>query len=1199
MINFRLRTEYSFGEAYGPLQKVLARCRGSTHAAITDRGGTWGHVQWRKRCKEAGVKPIYGVELALVTDEKWEEKRQDAAFATFLATDSGSLAQLYSLCTHATGQAKFRPRLRYSDLADLSRDVEVIFGNWVDHSAAIKSGREFHAIAAPGMNQSVINTYTDDIGIKLLPGSDNFFPAPGDSAAWEIIAGEYRETKAGAMHILEQWEWDDLFPAYGALHAYAAEYAQRFTAELPSAEMVHFPAIESLESMCRVAAPGRGIDLTADAYSVRLRRELDLIAEKKFEDYFYVIADMLQYAKKHMLVGPARGSSCGSLVCYLLSITEIDPIPHNLLFERFIDINRQDLPDIDIDFPDSKRELVFDYMRQRYGADCVVRLGTIGKFKAKSAIGDVAKALSIPLWEVQDLKNSIIERSTGDSRAAFCIADTFEQLDVGKNLVAKYPGLMLASKIEAHASHAGQHAAGIVVTAAPVHNYCSVDKRTGAAMVDKYDAESLNLLKIDALGLRTLSVIEDCLEQIGKDYEWILRYPLTDTSAFAIINAKRFAGVFQFEGLALQSLCNQMQVERFEDISALTALARPGPLSSGGTAEWLKRRTGLKPTEHLHPLIEHITADTHGVVCFQEQVLLIGREFGNLSWEDTSSLRKAMSKSLGKEFFDTYWEKFKVGTDAKGVPEAEARHVWDHVNSHGCLSGDTLIGNVNPNQFQAGAITLRQFAEQHGHFVPPRKFQGPIETRRGKRVPTEYPHGVKRMRIQCLQDGSIKPLRCLDAFYSGFKTTYEVLLENELSIRATKCHKFLDENLNWKPLSEFKPGDLVATMGFKEATPRKTKTFTGSGAHNPRNNFDLQKQIKILREKYTRCQICKNAPYQETHHINMNHRDNRLENLKPACRSCHKALHKKEVGHYPKPHSIGKQIAFIKILSIGKPKKEDVYDIAMPTPYNNFVANSIVVHNSWSFNKSHAVAYGVVSYWCCALKAHHPLQFAAACLRHAKDDDQIIKLLRELHKEGYAYKSFDKELSRYNWTVQNDALIGGLIGVKGIGEKTAVDIDKRRNAGEELTGRQKKLLENAVTPYDMIFEARERFGHIIDNPAAHNILSPISEINTVTNESDGTFLVIGKLIEKNLRDHNELINLQKRGGKKIAGQSLFLNITVEDDTGTITCGINRYDYLRLGKPIVEEGKIGDWYLIRGRKRKGFRRLNVDRWRKLS
>lgn len=1202
MINFRLHTEYSFGEAYGPLAKVMARCRGQTHAAITDRGGTWGHVQWRKKCKEAGIKPIYGVELALVTDEKWDEKRQDAAFATFLATDTRSLAQLYELCTHATGQAKFRPRLRYSDLGDLSRDVEVILGGWTD-MAALPSGREYHGLLGPGVGQHTINQWTDDYGMKMLPGSDNYFPAPGDMSAWEIIAGQYRETKAGAMHILEEWEWDDLFPAYGGLHDYATEFAHRFTADLPQAEMVHFPATETLEAMCANAAPGRNIDLSNTVYADRLKRELDLIHEKKFEDYFYVISDMLAYAKQHMLVGPARGSSCGSLVCYLLRITEIDPIPHNLLFERFIDINRQDLPDIDIDFPDQKRELVFEYMRQKYGADCVVRLGTIGKFKAKSAIGDVAKALSIPLWEVQDLKNSIIERSTGDSRAAFCIMDTFEQLDVGKNLLAKYPGLAISGQIEMHASHAGQHAAGIVVTAEPVSHYCSVDKRTGAAMVDKYDAESLNLLKIDALGLRTLSVIEDCLTQIGKDYEWILRYPLTDTSAFDVINRKRFAGVFQFEGLALQSLCNQMQVERFEDISALTALARPGPLSSGGTGEWLKRRTGKSEIKYLHPLVEEITKDSLGIVIYQESVLRISREFGGLSWEDCSSLRKAMSKSLGKEYFEQYWLKFKKGTEEKGVSEEDARHVWDHVNTHGCLSGDTLIRNPHPNHAYKGFIKLKNLAKNRGycrrHAQYGDKSKGVLRNQFVDRFGQDCTDIIRKQKVFSLQNGVVKPLRCLDAFHSGRKKTFEVVLENEFSIRATGCHKFLTEDMKWIPLEKLKPGDRVAIMGSKQLSLRKRETGTGSGKHNPRLNFNITEQTIKLHRRYKLCQICKKAPYQETHHINMNHRDNRLENLKPACRKCHKKIHKEATGSYPIAHTRGAALEFSGIVSIGKPKMEEVYDISMPAPYNNFVANGIIVHNSWSFNLAHAVAYGVVSYWCCVLKAHHPLEYAAACLRHAKDDDQVIKLLRELHKEGFQHKAFDPEKSRYNWTVQDGTIIGGLIGVKGIGEKTALDIDKRRAEGTELTGRQKKLLAGAITPWDMLFECRERFGHIIDNPAAHNITSPITEISTISNESDGAFLIIGKLIEKNLRDHNELINLQKRGGRKIYGQNLFLNVTMEDDTGTITCGINRHDYLRLGKPIVEEGKIGDWYLIRGRARKGFRRLNVDRWRKLS
>ena len=207
--------------------------------------------------------------------------------------------------------------------------------------------------------------------------------------------------------------------------------------------------------------------------------------------------------------------------------------------------------------------------------------------------------------------------------------------------------------------------------------------RSGAAQIDKKDAEDLNLLKIDALGLRTLSVLQDVLDQVGWSREKLLKHPLEDEKAFEILNDEKYAGIFQFEGYALQSLTRQMKVHNFEDIASITALARPGPLNSGGTTQYIKRKIGEKPVEYLHPMTEDITKVTYGVVVYQEQVMTIARNVGKLSWEDVSQLRKAMSKSLGEEFFDGYWQKFRVGAIENKIDEDQALVIWKNINTMG------------------------------------------------------------------------------------------------------------------------------------------------------------------------------------------------------------------------------------------------------------------------------------------------------------------------------------------------------------------------------------------------------------------------------------------------------------------------------------------------------------------------------------
>lgn len=936
MLNLKTRSEFTFRQVYGPLDKLLAATKGPI--GLCDRSCTWGHVQFEAACKKAGRKSLLGVELAVVQDAKLKEK-QGVNWMPLIAINNDGLRELYELVTNSTEPDNYYyfPRIDYRMLDEVSSNILILSGSHPDWTKLPKHNKNLFVELSPASHIRNLEMARQR-KLPVVATSDNFYPTVQDRQVYEVVAGRERQTRTTPMHLLTEEEWYLCWPdAPAEALSNQKVIADMCNVNLPRATMVHFPDALPLRKMCEQRAKAKGINLKNKEYADRLKRELDLIAEKKFEDYFYLVADIIEFAKRNMLVGPARGSSCGSLVCYLLDITTIDPIPYGLLFERFIDVNRKDLPDIDIDFADNRREMVFDYIKAKYGWECVARLGTVLRYKAKSTIEHTAKELKIPLWEVKELKNAIIERSTGDSRAAFCILDTFQELEIGRKTLEKYPQLKVAAGIENHASSSGQHAAGIVVCADSVSRYCSIDMKRGAAQVDKKDAEILNLLKIDALGLRTLSVIQDCLDQVGWSREKLINYPTDDEEAFAILNQGKFSGIFQFEGYALQSLCKQLIVDNFEDVASLTALARPGPLNSGGATEFLRRRVGEAETKHLHPLIAHTTQVTYGVVIYQEQVMQIAREMGQLSWEDVSSLRKAMSKSLGKEFFDGFWERFRLGALKQGVKEDDARLVWDNIN----------------------------------------------------------------------------------------------------------------------------------TMG------------------------------------------------------------------------------------------------------------------------------------SWSFNRSHAVAYGMVSYWTMLLKAKFPLEFATACLRNARDNDQCIQLLRELSREGYKYIAFDPDKSEKSWTVQDGVLIGGLTNVKGIGDKIADDIIFRRQRGEPLTPGQRNKLANGTTPFDMVFECEERWGHIRKDPERYNIKTPIVQISQITIDDEGEFLVIGQVKEKDLRDHNELSALQKRGGRRINGQCMFLNLTVEDDTGSIIVSIDRHMYIKWGLPIVESSKIGDWFLFKGKMRKGFRRLYLTRWRKLT
>ena len=936
MLHIRTRTEYSFRKAYGPINN-LVEIAGEAMGIVDS--GTWGHVPFNNACKKAGIKPIFGVEIAIVEDAT-DRSKQPANMMAFIAKNNSGLSEIYELVTKSTAKENFYyfPRMSYSDLFDISENVIILSGTHPKWGLLPLTRKNDLYIEINPMSPRSALEFAKAKGFKTIATSDNYYPKVKDRKAYEVLVGMNRMERTKPMHLLNEHEIADCIP-WLPDEAIENTYkiADMCNVDLPVAQMISFTPDKTLEQMCIDGAPSRGIDLTDKVYKDRLKRELDMIELKKFHDYFYVIADMINYAKQHMLVGPARGSSAGSLVCYLTGITDVDPLKFDLLFERFIDITRADLPDIDIDFQDDRREMVFQYLRDKYGEEKVAHLGTVSRYKAKSTITEVAKELGIPAWEVNDLKGAIIERSGGDARAAMCIMDTFNDLDIGKEVLKKYPQMRIAEKMENHARHSGVHAAGIIVTEEPVSKYCSVSAQSGAAQIDKKDAEDLNLLKIDALGLRTLSVIQDVLDQVGWERNKIVNFPLDDESSFKVLNDEKYAGIFQFEGYALQSLTRQMKISNFEDICSITALARPGPLTSGGTTQFIKKRTGAEPVYHFHEMTKEATDVTYGIVVYQEQVMTIAREIGKLTWEEVSQLRRAMSKSLGEEFFDQYWKRFKVGAEENGLDEKKSREIWDNIN----------------------------------------------------------------------------------------------------------------------------------TMG------------------------------------------------------------------------------------------------------------------------------------SMAFNRSHAVSYAMVSYWCCVLKSRFPLEFAAACLRNVKDDDQGVKLLREVVKEGLVYKPYDKNKSEYNWSVQDGELIGGLIGIKGIGPKMSEDIVKRRELKQPLTPRQENLLDNGQTPYDDIFECERRFGHIKKNPAEHNIKTKITDIHNLEADNPGEFVVFGKLVEKNLRDLNEAVNLVKRGGRRAETHNLWLNMKFEDDTGPILAGIDRFKYPKLGKPIVEDGKIGDWYLLKGKINKGFRKLNLEKWRKLT
>lgn len=682
MINLTLQTEFNFKQTYGQIGDLIGFTNGQKCLGVADPNNTYAHFYLEKHCKEFGMKPIFGVRLMVVDRPEDKVRSRFGPEYIFIAKNVDGFKEMNALVKTCYDKFYYKPMISMEDMLNVSNDVFVIA------ECPQTIDRLDYIALSPSTPKMMLEFDIPKVAIQK-----NRYPRAPDKLIYELLAGA-RKSSTGLnylfnsqtypQHILTTEEWYRIWQDEEAIEN-THVIAEQCDVEIPKASMVKYKGKKNVEEECLRGALKLGIDLSLEPYASRYKREIGLIKEKDYNDYFLIVSEMINNAKKTMLVGPARGSSAGSLVCYLMGITTVDPIPHGLIFERFIDVNRFDLPDIDVDFPDSKRQSVIKNLITKYKSENVCQIANINRMKAKSAISEIAMALSIPKWETDLVKEAIVDRSGGDARSAMAAADTLNTTDVGKEFLKKYPAVKHIEDVEGHATHLGKHAGGIIVCNDDITNFSGFNSREGVIMMDKKSAEAKNLLKIDALGLRTLSVLEEVADQIGWEYSDFYKLPLDDEKTFKLFQDMRLSGIFQFEGRAMQMLCKNMGVEYFDDIVALTALARPGPLHSGAANKFISRRTGKEQIEYVcnHEAYIAETKDTMGVIVYQEQLMNLCRNCGNMSWEDVSEIRKAASKTLGKEFFNQYREKFLKGAKENEIDDSEAVEMWENMMTFG------------------------------------------------------------------------------------------------------------------------------------------------------------------------------------------------------------------------------------------------------------------------------------------------------------------------------------------------------------------------------------------------------------------------------------------------------------------------------------------------------------------------------------
>jgi DNA polymerase-3 subunit alpha len=481
---------------------------------------------------------------------------------------------------------------------------------------------------------------------------------------------------------------------YPALLAASGEIASRCDVKLdlghfrfpvfPSAsgesmeDLLRRQAKEGLEK--RLAAMPGGPGRAESDYRERLAFELQVLESKGFAGYFLVVADIISYArKKHIPVGPGRGSAAGSLVAYALKITDIDPLAHGLFFERFLNPERMSPPDIDMDFCYERRGEIIHYVAKTYGYENVAQITTFGSMKTRQVIRDVGRALEAPYAEVDKIAKLVPEQLNITLAQALEREPRLrEQRDTNPTVKEI---LTIAQALEGLPRHASTHAAGLVIGDRPLWEYLPLYKGSKGELVTQFDmkgVEKVGLVKFDFLGLRTLTVIDQAVRLIrrrhDRDFE-ISRLPLDNQETFALLQAANTAGVFQLESNGMRSLMVRLKPSTFEDIVALVALYRPGPMESGMHEDYVRRKHGEAPVTYLLPELEPILKETYGIILYQEQVMQIGAAISGYSLAEADILRRAMGKKI-PEVMAAQRERFVSGAVANGVPAAKAEALF-------------------------------------------------------------------------------------------------------------------------------------------------------------------------------------------------------------------------------------------------------------------------------------------------------------------------------------------------------------------------------------------------------------------------------------------------------------------------------------------------------------------------------------------
>lgn len=717
--HLHVHTEYSLLDGLCKISDVTRRAKemGMNALAITDHGNLYGAIEFYKACKANGIKPIIGCEMYL-SRGSMGEKSQDPYHLTLLAADDAGYRNLLKLVSAAHLEGfYYKPRVDRETLAQYSKGLIVLTGCMKGELSALAAqgarqealralGRyidifgkenvyvEIQRNAVPGQDEvnRLLLDLTKEMGVKPVATNDCHYLAREDRSAHEVLLAVQTATTlddpkrlsfpGSEFYLKSPAEMAGIFRDLPIALESTVEIASRVNLEIEMGKLhlPDFPLEGRDPALVLRNEASQGLEKRLGGArdperQHRLDYELSMIEKMGYAAYFLIVADFVNWAKSRgIMVGPGRGSAGGSLVAYALGITDIDPVEHGLVFERFLNPERVTMPDIDIDFEDERRDEVIEYVRTRYGSDRVAQIITFGTMAARAAVRDVGRALGLSYGEVDRIAKMIpLEPGMTLERALEIVP---ELRDVEKS--AEYRELIsYALKLEGLPRHASRHAAGVVISRDPLTEYVPLTRTQEGNVVTQYameNLEELGLLKMDFLGLRTLTVLKKTVELVSLrngpiDLEHL---PLDDQETYKMLSRGESIGVFQLESGWVREFLKELKPKEFKDIVAAVALCRPGPMEQ--IPEFLRARSG-KPT-YIHPVLQPILEETHGVIVYQEQILKIASAVAGFTLGEADILRRAVGKKK-IDLLKSMEDKFIAGAAQNGIPQEVAAQVYE------------------------------------------------------------------------------------------------------------------------------------------------------------------------------------------------------------------------------------------------------------------------------------------------------------------------------------------------------------------------------------------------------------------------------------------------------------------------------------------------------------------------------------------